>query len=821
MNKRIGLLLLPAFLCTAAWLPGDPLPAITRVIDKFRKTYPQEKVYLHTDKPYYMAGDTLYFKGYVVNAEKNLPSAISNVLYADLIDEHQHISHTLRSPVTDGMATGSMALPDSLPPGNYRLRAYTAWMRNFSSDWFFDKTIPIGSSSNTQKATDKTSRPAVTQFFPEGGQMLEGLPARMAFKAVGSNGRSIAIKGQVTDETGTAVVPFSSGFGGMGSFVFTPQPGHVYTAGITYANGATAQVSLPQALKTGYMLAADNRDSAQVKLHIATAGVTAGQATLLGLCNNKPFFSTTISLLNGEASVNISRNKFPTGIAQFTLFTAEGIPVAERLVFVNHHDTLHVAAATDKKVYRPREPVTLTLTVTDIHASPVSGNFSLAVTDAGMVKPLQPEDASIVSSLLLTADIRGYIEQPGYYFTGDDTTRANDLDNLLLTQGWRRFSWTALQANQFPPIAFPAEKGLALRGKIISATGKPLPGARITLLPQQGDGYMMDTVTGTAGEFVFDDVQFTDQSSYVLQTPLATNSRATIQLNEWLAPAVLPAAWHNNSHEQALQHYITLNQPVLAAHRKQQQDAGRELEEVVVRSKRQSRVQEAVAPSLNLNGPGQADQVLTYEDLKNCHNLASCLEGRITGVRFKFIEDKSIRPSRVVALQPFMASGFNEQPMTVLLDGVEMTAATGLDMRSFNAADVQSIEVLRSGRYLAAYGTKGGNGLLIITTKKGGIDYDKVNDQSAQTNKLPEGVLFVKAMGYSAVREFYIPDYAVDGGKDIRSTIYWKPVIRTGENGTATIQFRNADNTGVHQIIIEGLSDNGKPAKQVVTYEVQ
>jgi hypothetical protein len=890
-------------------------------LEKFRKGYPQEKIHIHLDKPYYSIGDTIYFKAYVVNAEKNLPSAISNIIYVDLIDENNNIQRTLRRPVAEGLAWGTIELTDTLHEGYYRIRSYTNWMRNFDDAYFSDQVITVGNalsndiitnavfkfsksgnkSSDTaiidyqslhgyslagkevnynivvnkkevQKGKGKTddkgklsvsftdihgqnNQPAelithvkvdnkttvtrviklqqpaaqpTTQFFPEGGQMVSGLPTRIGFKAVGTDGLGVNVSGKVTDETSSDTVAFKSAFTGIGSFQFTPQPGHSYQAHLRYEDGTEEKSDLPKADEYGYVLAVDNTDSENVKINIAAKLVTPSESVIVAAqSNNRIQYITTLTLNNGNASAIVSKKKFPTGIVQFTVFDAAVQPVAERLIFINHQDQLKMDMLLNKTSYSKREPVKMVLTVKDNKGNPVTGNFSLAVTDGNSAAVDKTNKQSILSDLLLTSDLRGYIEKPDYYFTDKDKNKITELDNLLLTQGWRRFIWKEILADKYPSAKFAAEKSLAISGKVVSMKGEPVAGAKVTLISKKGSGYIYDTLTAGEGNFTFDDLDFDDDKPFVIQAKAIDNLKVQVKQNDFSPPLVSKnenlSVAKRMSADVLLQPYLTQSVQRFDNMRKNGliHDA-HILKEVRVTGKQLTKVQEAVAPSYNLNGPGHADQIFTYADLHNCPDLSGCLQGKITGVTFKIgVEDPNAR-NKVWHMKAFSAIGMGT-PMLVVIDGVDMSG-NEFDIRSIAVTNIQSIEVLRSGAYLSTYGTRASGGALIITTKQGGIDYN-ADLQARQTKDNKENnFVFTTAKGYAAYRKFYSPDYSRPTDNimpDLRSTIYWQPNIKTNEDGNAVINFYNADNASRYHVIIEGLSENGKPGRAFFTYEVK
>ncbi|MBP8067472.1 MAG: TonB-dependent receptor, partial [Pedobacter sp.] len=140
----IGLM---ALLISSAWIAKeDPFLALIKKLEEFAKLYPTENVHLHLDKPYYAIGDDIWFKAYVTDSKTAAPTTISNVLYVELIDETDSLKKQLILPMQSGISWGDFKLADTLAEGNYRIRAYTQWMRNAGPDFFFEKAIKIGNS---------------------------------------------------------------------------------------------------------------------------------------------------------------------------------------------------------------------------------------------------------------------------------------------------------------------------------------------------------------------------------------------------------------------------------------------------------------------------------------------------------------------------------------------------------------------------------------------------------------------------------------------------------------------------------------------------
>ena len=419
----------------------EPLKKIIQQIEKYRLQYPQEKIHLHMDKPYYAIGDNIWFKAYVVTAEKNELSDLSKILYVELINDKDSVKQSIALPLEMGLAWGDFSLTDSLKEGNYRIRAYTNWMRNFGEEYFFDKTFTVGNSiantvitqadytyskdvkgqkvmaslnyadmagkplinkevtyqvvldfrtilkgkgitdskgnllvsfvnnqpfilksgkilttirldekisANKNFPVKSTSNETDVKFFPEGGDMINGISTRVAFKALGSDGLGIAVSGYISDQNNIRMSEFQSEHAGMGSFKIKPSSSSTYTAYITFKDGSEKAIPLPKVKTQGYVLTADNTDPNELKIIISTTELDQpdSELTLVAQTNGQVQFVSKNKMNSRTFNASIPKSRFPTGILQLTLFSPKNEPVAERLVFINHSDFLKINVST-------------------------------------------------------------------------------------------------------------------------------------------------------------------------------------------------------------------------------------------------------------------------------------------------------------------------------------------------------------------------------------------------------------------------------------------------------------------------------------------
>ena len=820
MPAKIFFLLLCAVFFAGAFKTNDSdLETIVQKLDDWSKKHPQEKVYLHLNKSLFLTGDTLYCKAYVVNAGINTPSSISRIVYVDLINNSGTVEKSLVVPLSDGIGWCAIPVSNVLKGGNYHVRAYTNWMKNLD-DFFFNKSVTILDGSDKKISSVKTQANHKMYFFPEGGQMVAGLPARIGFKAIGANGLGVAVSGDILDESGNKVINFQSGFAGMGSCVFTPLPKHTYSAAVNYNDGFEDKIVLPKAETSGYALTIDNLNKENISINVM-AKDAPDDVFLIAQSGNEVRYSAKLTLQNGAVGVKVSNKKFPTGIVQFTLF-GNGLPVAERLVFVNHNNLLNMATSLEKQTSNKRAKMKLTLHVTDNLDEPVTGSFSVAVTDATTAPYDKTKEENITTNLLLTSDLKGFVENPAYYFANGDSSRIRALDNLLLTQGWRRFQWKEVLAEQTLSPRYVAEKSLSLTGKVISEKGQPFADATVSLLSKNSNGFLLQTQTDSGGNFRFENLAATGDAQFALQAATKDGSKnAVITVNNFFLPEVKNNQTINpvTAGDSSFGFYTLANAKRYEEKKKYgliSNDVNT-LQDVTVTTTKLTKIQQAVAPSYNLNGAGNADQILTYDDLFNCHNLSQCLPGKMIGVRFKTIIDPVTKATlRTVA---YSASG-QGSPMLLIVDGVDIPADQS-SVDNIPASDIQSIEVLRSGAYLSTYGTRAAGGVLIFTTKKGNLDYNHLDDKKT-TDK---NMLFTTVHGYAIRREFYSPDYSIASNNsavpDLRSTIYWQPNVVTDDEGNATIEWYNADVTGKYNIVIEGISNDGRMGNTSINYTVK
>jgi len=767
--------------CTGILLAQEsPVRAAISAFQDYAENHPVEKIYLHLDKPYYAAGETMYFRAYLTDMDLSPANVASRIIYVELSDAKKQLIKRILLFSEEKEFAGQLLLPDSLPSAYYHLRAYTNWMRNAGEDYFYHRDMYIGNVSDAhQAATAPHAFDYQVAFFPEGGRLLAGLTNKMAFKALGNDGLGTDLSGILTDSEGNELLRFNSLHLGMGSFDFSPIEGETYKATVQ-SRGITKEYTLPAATE-GIALSVQ-QDDKSVYLKILSTYTDPQPLYLIEQSRHTVFYACEVVAKEQEQQFVADKAEFPTGIAQFTLFK-DGLPVSERLLFIDRKDDLHVVLHPDKENYGAREKAMLQIRVIDSEGQPVEGSFSLSVTDDPIVKPSIGEE-NIQGSLCLDSDLKGTIEAPGWYFAGNDPQRAKALDDLLCTQGWSRFAWDNIASPAASPV-YPVESDFTVSGKVTNTAGKPVKNIAVQLISNENaPGVAM---TDDNGRFGFVGFHCPEGAEFVLQSPaIKDDQRITLdkQDNRYTPTSVVPSGNRNTDTNEAMQATYMEQAGRLAKIRGTAQTNG--LPEVVINK-----------------------SIANAEDKKTTEQRTS------TGIRsYHYGEEqlnKKVPITRLIQSLPKPSIGpetLNAQTAPawfIVDDGMKMDLA---GFRSFYGSmysdRFESIDVLCPEDAITLYGLEFSSGAYLLKTKKDTGDIYASNASPVQ---------LYRPQGYSVRKEFYVPDYdrpevKDDPTPDLRSTIYWNPVIHTDKEGRAQVGFFTADSVSSYSYVLEGTGSN-------------
>ncbi len=614
------------------------------------------------------------------------------------------------------------------------------------------ESVPAGKKAVIPFALNDAGKTDV-QFLPEGGNLVAGLPARIGFKAIGEDGKGVDISGIITDHNQKKVAEFKSLHSGMGSFDIDVEAAGSYTAKVTLPGGTIKEYPLPAIKNTGLVLKVKNpveSDSVTVSVAATNDVVQAGDSYfLIGKARGLVCYAAIFNFHESNfVKKKIAKNLFPTGITHFTIMNTKYQPLNERLVFIDQHNNLNIEFKTDKPVYGSRDAIALKIKVTDRNGKPLQGNFSLAVTDDVQVKTDTANNENINTRMLLTADLKGYIEYPGYYLSSKTTEAWQALDNLLLTQGWIGYDWG--QVFNPPVISFQPEYELKVTGRVWNVFNKPVKRTDV-LLFSKTPAILMDTSTNNEGKFTFSHFPQVDTPIFVLKAVNRNGKSFNVGISvdeikppEFTKPnEPLTEPWYVNSDSTFL-NYAKSNAFVI------QQDyfpaGGHRLKEVKITAKK------IIKDSQNLNGPGNADLVLDEKFLEKAgkKNWLQLLQENIKDMRVAYKNVKTFNtvysgnlPAAIVVNKSVPWYWIHDKFVRFIIDGVELNndllkilAGVGQEsanidyyinslnyfLESHNAEDIKGIELNYSSKYNDRYGLRFDafdDAFIEITTRSG------------------------------------------------------------------------------------------------------
>lgn len=649
--------------------------------------------------------------------------------------------------------------------------------------------------------------PVDFQFFPEGGALITGVRSKVAVKAVHPNGLGLEFTARIVDNSGAEVGTFSAQHAGMAAFTMIPEAGKTYTVSANFQDGSTGIYDLPKALNTGLLLSVNSQDTSRmiVRLSSDTAYLKAHLGKtyyLVGKSGNTICYAAQLKLSTAVFSVAVPANKFPAGIAQFTVFEASGMPVSERIFFVRGASKAAVALSSDKPAYTRRQKVKVSLAGKNIN--PETANFSLSVTDETKVPVEEKTEHTILTSLLLTSDLKGYVENPNHYFINSTSKTAADLDLLMLTQGYRRFSYTEILANKIPQLFFLPEQGIEVTGTLRTATGMPLKGGGLTLqLPDQY--FTTSTTTDPEGRFRFSGLTFQDSAKVVVTSRI----KAVMLMVDG---AAMPGLGKNPAFADEVLNIDTMMTEYLANSRKIQANS-RVLATVdlTARATPKSAVSKTASYS-SLSGLGSIpDRLISGDRFSGCVNLIGCIQSVVGGVTYEtqtqsfYVTRSFIQGSRV--------------PMAIFVNGMNV------DVNYLAGVDPNTIESLE-GFFTDQLGTVNRlyqtNGVISVNLKvipKG----EKISLADLQSMLPQPNIAKISPKGYNASRVFYAPKYLPGTntfGPDLRTTIYWNPTVVLDATGKMDLEFYCADSPGTYKAVLEGLDREGNLVRSVYRFRV-
>ena len=797
-----------------------------------------EKVYLQVDRISYTSGDDIWFKAYVINPSTNRLSPNTNKLYVELITPDSKIIQRRIVRIENGTGHGDFHLSDSVPSGQYRIRAYTNYMRNYDEEFFFQKKItivsPYDEGQGLNKATMKIDNNIDITFFPEGGSLVDNVASKVAFKAVNALGKGCDVALKLYSPSGDLITIFKSKHLGMGFFNIKPVPGFTYYTVVQSSDGTEIKTSLPQSFPTGVairtLVTPDKKLILTVSTNDTTLALMAGHNLSVNLSSrNLVNITTDIKINSLISNFSIPLDSMPNGILSVTLSDTDGLPLCERLVFLQKESDVRLNVTTDKNLYKPREKVNMEISLSGDSAFTGAGEFSFSAAEERFTDNSSPYPASIASWFLLESEVRGTIEEPSYYFDPDNKNRLQDLDLLLLTQGWRDFKW------KYDSLStFNHEIGFTLSGKVKRiVNNNPVEDAKINLgLFSDDSKEFLQTKTDKNGSYKFENLFINGITEAIMSsTDKFENAQGRISVDpvkydppviEKIKPDTIELSLNTKD-------YSTLQQEAIIRLnnlKKYKLSDTLNLGEVFITAKRAETVQEAkVKESRRVYGNPDKEIEISKAAENLVGDVFSSISGRIGGVRVirgqnpcsvYYPDDADVYIRDQFILEKVKCGGNTitlRRGALIFLDGYEVNPENLSSVLTLPMNIVDRIDVLYAS---PLYGMRGANGVINIITRTG---IRRAPEESSPN------YAYTIVNGYDVPRIFYSPNYDNKTEKtflpDYRSTVFWVPVIRVEKDKSSKLEYYNADNPSAIKIIVEGVTEEGIPVTGKAKYYVK
>ena len=763
------------------------------------RTHQQQHTSIVTDKSIFLPGESIWFTIFNCNTVSNKISFQTPYIFVDLADEKDSVYKWLILDAANQQLSGRMTIPASLPSGNYWIRAYTRQTIEDEPNNIAINPIVIGDRTSnhhytTAKTNSATGSGLLTRFYPEGGALITGINCTVGIQTTDKSGHPVSIAGTIKDNLGTAVAPFSTNADGLGKFQFEPSHLRKYSA-----------VIVKDGVENSFLLPAFNLFAAQLAVSRRAGGLTLRvlledsllkkdkDTYILGICRDSLVFA---SVGKGLYEVSVENKRLPEGITSFYLFNKNFNLLSERSVYMNDNN-LHIAASTDKSRYGKRENVALSIALTDGNNQPLLAVLAVSVTD------------SIAATMAGT---------PGYITAGNDVTgnekwmpvdaqRTEEASDLLMLVKDNTYPW--LSKTVTPAARKNSDSLFYIRGTVLNANKKdPSTQSMVTLLSNSGASIFYTDSTDTRGRFLFPVRRYADSTLFAVEVRDGNGFSKNKQIipDSFTLPHLHTPA--------GLKTYLPLQtqdiKKYLSVYTETNNgDQKNMLSPVTVKAKKKTSYDETKRVS-------STSTVITSEQLVQKNSVRSAVLS-IPGLHIYNGFLTMYGPNDM------SGQGGRNEPI-VFMDGIRISTLDAESgdaspvlgfLNTLNIREIDFIEVLKGGD-AAAYGVRGGNGVILVNT----VSRIKEADPEAG------GRAVFYARGITPVALFPHPDFHPKNATaaaipDNRSTLYWNGSLQYDGVNNKPLQFYTGDMATVYRVTITGITSRGDIVYKTTSFSVR
>jgi len=773
-------------------------------MDEYAQRFPVEKIHLHFDKSIYNKEETIWYKAYIHTGTEL--TNLSTNLYVEWYDTTGKMIRQTVSPLFQSTAKGAFEIPVDYTGNFIRVKAYTRWMLNDDTAFQYQRDLIVNTTTSVIKSKPIIYKTKV-DVFPEGGFLVNNLNMKVAFKAVNQFGLPLVIKGALLNNKNKVLDTLVVQHDGMGVFNIKPIAGESYYVRWkdSYGKSGITKIETPKTDGASITISRTNENALIKVERTASASDEFKKMNLLVHMNGVLLFKVDLNastqlVLNTEIPIY----EMQTGILQFSLFTSNWIPVAERIMYINNR--LHEFSAKlvpQLTILTKRGKNVIDVLVTDTSIT----NMSIAITDATLESTI---GNTIYSDLLLSADIKGKIYNPGYYLSSDSDSVTANLDLVMMTNGWRRLDWEKLKLKAMPEIKYqPENEMMKITGKVYGLKSMSLPPdvmLNLVVINKDSSKNMYFVPVNKDGSFENKGVFFYDTSRVFYsfnQNPTLT-SLAQVQFENGLLRNIAktinyqednkPFLWSDSVANSKMTYFLAQQEDW--KHR----NSYKTLQEVIVKAKVKSKeelLDEKYSSGMFSGGDAFKFDVLDDNSASSAMDVLTYLQGKVPGLTIYANGAQTSMNWRGATPDLFL----NEMPSSVE------------SIKTISVRDIAFIKVFRPPFFGSIGG--GSGGAIAVYMRKGG-------DSKGGTTA-GKGMLNTILTGYTRFKEFYNPQYdnpAEYVDTDVRTTLYWNPYIITNKkNPRYRIQFFNNDFSSKYKVVLEGINAEGKLTRVVSIFE--
>ncbi len=794
-----------------------PLFAFTQNADSllgmYNETHQPEKIHIHFDRSVYNKGDTIWMKVYLIAGTEF--SDYSKNIYVDWFTPTGTLVQHESAPLLQSTARMQFAIPAYYESNSLHAIAYTRWMLNFDSSFLFTKDIIVA-----QPQTPVVKNPSTINhlyFFPEGGNLVNGLLSYVAFKANDQWGNPVKINGIIKTGAGVFVDSMITVHDGMGSFSVTPNKNETYAAYWTDAAGEYHTTPLPAAKESGINLEVHPLQGKTLFVVRRTEAIPENSKMLhlVASMNQQVYYHFKVNLSAKTTTFSQFRtDSLPTGVLTISLLDANWVPIAERVVFVNNHQyAFNPTVSFPVKSLVEGGKNILQIDMPDT----IAANLSVAVTDAGIINDSSND---IVSRFLLCSEIKGHVNNPAYYFSNNEAVTAQHLDLVMLTHGWRRFHWDEIAAGKLAALNFKPETDYTvIEGKVPPDLYEKIaakPTLNVIVSGKEAGREILAITLSKEGSFTYRTGIFYDtvKLQYQFNGNKKMKGNTALHFENGLYPALsVPTgliqipAWSGISDSSRS---IGIKKMLEEQERLEKIKASVTLKDVLVQSQVKTRIDlldEKYARGAFSGGRAYQFDIVNDQMAQSAVDVLTYLQGRVPGLRYGLIgKEFSVKGKMPPGIIPSdYALTWRGTFTSVFINELKM--AGGIEDNPILKSPMKNIAYIKIfPPIFYGFGSDGIGGAVAIYLKDGAeiaISADKSNEET---------MLQAFITGYTPYKEFYSPDYSnaqATGYQDSKATLYWNPFVFTdATNRSIQLPFYNVDHTKKLRVIIEGVNAN-------------